>query len=78
MDPLAETDTETVMTGQADGIGSQLQAALAAHPLDCVETEYPHHRQSVESSETRVAHATTTRSFSVASTGTLRFTATGV
>lgn len=51
MDPLAETDIETIMTGQVDRIDSKLQKALAEYPLDCIETEYPHYQHSIESPE---------------------------
>ena len=36
-------------SGRADWIDAELQAALAAHPLECVQTEYPHHEHAAES-----------------------------
>jgi hypothetical protein len=43
MDDFADVDPETLVAGHADWLGSDQFAALAAHPLDCVDTEYPHH-----------------------------------
>ncbi|MEF8826415.1 MAG: DUF2891 domain-containing protein [Halapricum sp.] len=54
MDPLAEADPERILAGQGELIGSQLQKALAEHPLDCIETEYPHYQGSIESPEAEI------------------------
>lgn len=51
MNPLADTDTETILSGTADFASSELQRALAAYPVDGIETEYPHHGGAVESPE---------------------------
>jgi hypothetical protein len=39
MNPLAEIDVDTIISGRADWIDSQLQTVLAEYPLDCIETE---------------------------------------
>lgn len=49
MSPLANTDTETILSGTGEFAGPELQRALAAYPLDCLDTEYPHHARAVES-----------------------------
>jgi len=51
MDAFANLDPETVLTGRADPYGPEHAAALAAHPLDCVETEYPHASGAAEGPE---------------------------
>ena len=49
MNPLADTDTETILSGTGTFAGHDLQRALAAYPLDNIDTEYPHHGGAVES-----------------------------
>ncbi len=51
MNPLADTDTETILSGTGECAGPALQRALAAYPLDGIETEYPHHGGAVESAD---------------------------
>lgn len=51
MDLFDGTDAATVVPGTADWVGPDLWAALAEHPLDCVETAFPHHRGAAESPE---------------------------
>jgi hypothetical protein len=42
-------DGESAVAGMADSLDSDLLEALTEHPVDCVETEYPHTQFSVES-----------------------------
>jgi hypothetical protein len=42
-------DTETVLSGHGDWLGSEQLEALSRHPLDCVDTEYPHDVHAVRS-----------------------------
>jgi hypothetical protein len=57
MDAFADLDPGTVLSGRADPYGADHAAALAAHPLDCVDTEYPHHGGAVEGPDDTVAPA---------------------
>ncbi len=43
MGPFDGVDWETVLTGRSDWMGADHAAALSRHPLDCLETEYPHY-----------------------------------
>jgi hypothetical protein len=49
MDSFDTVDTETILSGQSDWIGPDLMEALSQHPLDCMETEFPHFSYSVDS-----------------------------
>jgi hypothetical protein len=51
MDPFAAVDVDTLLAGTADWSDDDLLEQLAAHPLDCLDTEYPHHAGAVESPE---------------------------
>jgi hypothetical protein len=51
---LAEADPATLVAGRADWTGPDLAAALVEHPLDCVDTEYPHHARAADSPEDTV------------------------
>jgi hypothetical protein len=48
MDPLEQVDVETILAGHSGPIESPLQEELAAYPLDCIGTEYPHHQRATE------------------------------
>jgi len=49
MSPLEGVDTGTVLSGRADWIGPELADRFAAHPLSCIEREFPHYVYSIES-----------------------------
>ena len=51
---LADADPATLVAGHADWIGPDLATALVEHPLDCVDTEYPHYTHAVESPDDTV------------------------
>lgn len=48
MEPFDRIDTGTLLSGRRDWIGPDVVEALAAHPLDCIETEFPHFVGSVD------------------------------
>jgi hypothetical protein len=48
MDALDSVAAETLRSGRADWLGPALLKQLSAHPLDCLDTEYPHHAQSMD------------------------------
>lgn len=48
MDSFDAIDAEAIVSGVGDWIGTDLVAELARHPLDCIDTEYPHYVGSVE------------------------------
>lgn len=49
MNSFEEVDTETILSGQRDWIGPDLLETLSRHPLECVETEFPHFSSAIES-----------------------------
>ncbi|RDI71192.1 DUF2891 domain-containing protein [Halopelagius longus] len=49
METLADADTETVLAGRSDWFDSEVAETLAHHPLESLETEFPHHVRSVDS-----------------------------
>lgn len=49
VNPLDRVDTQTILAGQGDWIDDELATSLAAHPLACVDREYPHYVRSVDS-----------------------------
>lgn len=49
MDLLESVGAETIISGQSDWIETALMEKLSQHPLDCVETEFPHHIRSIDS-----------------------------
>lgn len=49
MDSFDAVDAETVLTGRSDWIGPGLMKTLSRHPLDGIETEFPHFVRSVDS-----------------------------
>ena len=48
---LDDVDAETLLSGRTDWLDDAHAEALAAYPLDAVETEYPHFVREVESPE---------------------------
>jgi len=54
MDALATTTPETLCDGRAEFADDELLAALAAYPLECVATEFPHYQHAVESPDDTV------------------------
>jgi hypothetical protein len=51
MTPFDDADPETLLAGRLDRLDDDAVAALAAHPLDSVDTEYPHHVGAADSPE---------------------------
>lgn len=49
MDPLTGIDTDTILAGESDWFGPDLAEVLSHHPLDSIETEFPHYVHSVDS-----------------------------
>ncbi|MEF8884024.1 MAG: DUF2891 domain-containing protein [Haloarculaceae archaeon] len=54
-DSLDGVDPTTLVAGRGDWIGEELAAALVEHPLDCVDTEFPHDTHAVESPDDTVS-----------------------
>lgn len=48
---MDDIDPERLLFGTGDWIGPETQETLSAHPLDCVDTEYPHAPSTVESQD---------------------------
>ena len=48
MNPLADVDTETLISGNLSAFDSPLADALSHYPLESIETEYPHYVGSVD------------------------------
>lgn len=42
-------DPETILSGRSDWLDADLAEGLSRHPLDCVETEFPHFVGSIDS-----------------------------
>ncbi|SDF44793.1 Protein of unknown function [Halorubrum xinjiangense] len=51
MNAFEELSPGALRTGRADALDDAVATALAAHPLDGVETEYPHYQGTVEGPE---------------------------
>jgi len=51
MESIEEVDPETIVAGTGDWLTPETVDVLADHPLDCVETAFPHVAWSVESPE---------------------------
>lgn len=49
MNSFDRVDTETILSGQSNWVGSDLLETLSQHPLDCIETEFPHFHRSIDS-----------------------------
>lgn len=49
MNPLAAVDTDTILSGRSDWFRTDLVAILSHHPLDSIETEFPHYVRSIDS-----------------------------
>ena len=54
MKSFEEVDSEIVLSGTGDWLTPELAATLATHPLDCVETEFPHVVWSADSPDERI------------------------
>ena len=52
MAPFDGADPGTILSGRSDWMTADHAAVLAQHPLDCLETEYPHYVGAVSSSGT--------------------------
>jgi hypothetical protein len=48
MDTLTDLDTETVLSGRCDWLDAETVSLLAAHPLDGLATEFPHHAHPLD------------------------------
>ena len=48
MNSFDTIDTETILSGRSDWIGPDLVERLSEHPLDCIETEFPHFAWSID------------------------------
>ena len=57
MDSLDEDAPAAVLSGRGEWLGPEVVATLAAHPLDCIETAFPHAAWSVESPDETVRPA---------------------
>lgn len=51
MQPLGDADIATVLDGRSDWVDDTGQTRLATHPLDSIDTEYPHHAPAADSPE---------------------------
>jgi hypothetical protein len=51
MNAFEELSPDALRAGRADALDDAVATALAAHPLDGVETEYPHYQGTVEGPE---------------------------
>lgn len=49
MNPLSSVDPETALSGRADWLDADALERLASHPLECVDTEFPHATSAAES-----------------------------
>ena len=49
MEPFEDVATETLLAGRSDWMDDEALAMVSAYPLECIETEYPHHARAVES-----------------------------
>lgn len=48
MNDWSAVDDEAVLAGRGDWLEAEHLSALAEHPLDCLDTEYPHYVHAVE------------------------------
>ena len=51
MNLLETTDMDTILSGKSDWFNRELAEILSHHPLDSIETEFPHFARSIESPE---------------------------
>ena len=51
MEPFEDVATETLLAGRSDWMDAEALELVSAYPLECIETEYPHHARAVESPE---------------------------
>lgn len=49
MQDIERLEKEAILSGDSTRIDSPVQQSLAASPLDCVETKYPHYQYAIES-----------------------------
>ena len=49
MDSLDTVDTDTILSGRTNWVSPDVMKTLARHPLDAIDTEFPHYVHSVES-----------------------------
>lgn len=49
MDSFTEVDTDMILSGRSDWFEAELAETLSHHPLDSVDTEFPHFVRSVDS-----------------------------
>ena len=68
---------EVLLAGRSDWLDEPGVSGLAEHPLESVETEYPHYVGAVGDPEGPDRPASATPSSTAVSTGTRRSTATG-
>ncbi len=47
MNPLESVDVDRLLAGEPDWIDSEVASRLAAHPLEAIETEFPHYVHSM-------------------------------
>jgi len=48
MDEFASVEADRLLSGRADWLDTDLASAVCAHPLESVETEYPHHAGAMD------------------------------
>jgi hypothetical protein len=49
MNPTTAVETETLLSGESDWFGPELADRLARHPLESLETEFPHYVHAIHS-----------------------------
>jgi len=49
--PFEDVSTETILSGECDWIDGDVASRLAHHPLESVETEFPHYVGQIESAD---------------------------
>ncbi len=52
MNLFESVDFDTLLSGKSGWMGDELIEALVRHPLDCIETEFPHYVRSIDGPET--------------------------
>ena len=77
MNILEITDMDTILSGKSDWFNRELAEILSYHPLDSIETEFPHFARSIESPEGVERPKEQHPVFYGCMTGTPRYTATG-
>ncbi|KMT45637.1 hypothetical protein EL22_29015 [Halostagnicola sp. A56] len=59
MGPITNVETEWILSGKSDWIGPEFAATLSQHPLDSIETEFPHFVRTCSELDFRVVFART-------------------